>query len=254
MRRVLLRFGVFFVLVGGSVFFLLLSVRFQFKDVSLSGNAAIPSEEILRTVDAYLTERVLWFFPRNNVFLFRPRAFEARIRKEFPRIAEANVSRSYSRELTLYVAERSPWGLYCKTKAADCFYIAKDGVLTLEAPYFTGNAVFRITDYRTASVFFLLGDAAVNESDAAYIGQVVDFLVHQHHVVVREVALGRVFEDQMELITDEGWYVLFDERTNKERALENLALVLDQHITDRSMLEYIDIRFDGKVFYKNKNK
>ena len=45
---------------------------------------------------------------------------------------------------------------------------------------------------------------------------------------------------------------LFDERTNKEQALENLRLVLDQHLTDRAKLEYIDIRFEGKVFYKKR--
>lgn len=250
MRRILLRFGIFFVLVGGGTLFLLLSGRFQFKNVSLSGNASISSEEILHSVDMYLTERVLWFFSRSNVFLFRPRALEARIRKEFPRMAEASVSRSYSRELTMRVSERSPWGLYCKTDATDCFYIAEDGVLTAEAPHLTGNAVFRIRDYRARAVFFLLGDTAINESNAAYIRQAVDFLMHQYNISVREIALGRIFEDQTELITNEGWQVLFDERTNKERALENLTLVLDQHITNRANLEYLDVRFDGKVFYK----
>lgn len=231
--------------------FLLLSGRFQFKNASLSGNVSISSEEILHSVDMYLAERVLWFFPRSSVFLFRPRALEARIRKEFPRVAEASVSRSYSRELAVRVSERSPWGLYCKTDTADCFYVAEDGVLTAEAPHLTGNAVFRIRDYRARAAFFLLGNTAINESDAAYIRQVVDFLMHQYNVSVREIALGRVFEDQTEIVTNEGWQVLFDERTNKERALENLSLVLGQHITDRTLLEYIDIRFEGKVFYKN---
>lgn len=246
-----MRFSIFFVLVGGSILFLLISGRFQFNNVSLSGNASISSDEILHSVDMYLTERVLWFFPRSNVFLFHPSALEAHIRKEFPRVAEASVSRSYSRELTLRISERSPWGLYCKTDSIDCFYIAEDGVLTAEAPHLTGSAVFRIRDYRARSAFFLLGDTAINESDAAYIQQLVGFLMHQYNVSVREIALGRVFEDQTELITKEGWWVLFDERTNKERAFENLSLVLSQQITDRADLEYVDIRFEGKVFYKN---
>ena len=193
-----------------------------------------------------------WFFPRSNVLLFRPYVLERYILQEFPRLASADVSRSFSRELTLDVSERSPWGLYCKISVRDCYYIAEDGVLTAPAPHLIGNAVFRITDQRTMSAFFILGERAIEESDAVFFRQVINLLTDRYKVTVREVMLGRVFQDQTELYTDEGWYVLFDERTNKERALENLVLVLDQHIIDRSTLEYIDIRFEGKVFYKER--
>lgn len=251
-RRVLLKFGVVVVLGGGSILFALLSSRLQFTLTALSGNESIPTEEITRAVDQFLSKRVAWFFPQSSVALFRPRAFEAYLLKEFPRFSMADVSRSFSRELTLMVAERAPWGLYCKLSERDCYYIAEDGVLTAEAPQLTGNAVFRITDRRPNSAFFLLGDSVMNQEEADFLREAGNLLKDRYQVTVHEVMLGRMFEGQTELYTDEGWYVLFDNRTNKKQALENVALVLSQQITDRSSLEYIDARIEGKVFYKER--
>ncbi|OGZ44030.1 MAG: hypothetical protein A3J55_01200 [Candidatus Ryanbacteria bacterium RIFCSPHIGHO2_02_FULL_45_17b] len=252
MQKFFLRFGIFFVLVTGSILFLLLSPRLRFGPISLSGNASVSSEEIMNIANSFLSERVAWFFPRSNILLFRPHLFEAHILKTFPQLSTASVSRSFSRELALSVLERSPWGLYCKISVRDCFYIAEDGVLVTEAPQLSGNVLFRITDQRVISAFFMLGERAIKESEAVFLRQVVDMLADRYTIIVREVRLGRVFQDQTELLTDDGWYVLFDERTNKEQALENLRLVLDQHLTDRAKLEYIDIRFEGKVFYKKR--
>ena len=253
MRRFFVRFGILFLAGGGSILFLLLSPRFQFGLATLSGNTSISSEDITRAADRFLSGRAAWLFPRSSVLLFRPDVLEAHILKEFPRLATAEVSRSFSRELALRVSERSLWGLYCKNSQRDCYYIAEDGVLVMEAPQLTGSAIFRIMDQRTKAAFYILGDAVMSESDAAFLRNAADVLRNTYRTAVREVVLGREFQDQTELATSEGWYVLFDERTNKERALENLELVLNQHITDRSDLEYVDIRFEGKVFYKRSN-
>lgn len=251
-QKFFLRFGIFFVFVTGGSLFLLLSPWIQFNHVSLSGNTSVLSEDIIQSANNVLSERVAWFFPRRNILLFRPHMLETRLVKEFPRLATVEVTRSFSRSITLRVTERSGWGMYCKTDSSDCFYIAEDGILIAEAPQLTGNAVFRIMDKRPRAAFFILGEQAVEASDTMFFQKIIEVLQNKYAVSAREIILGRVFEGQTELITNEGWYVLFDKHTNKEEALENLILVLDQRITDRSLLEYIDIRFEGKVFYKNK--
>jgi len=49
----------------------------------------------------------------------------------------------------------------------------------------------------------------------------------------------------------EGWYALLDEETNFKTAFENMKLVLENQIKDkRAELEYIDLRFSNKVFFK----
>ena len=129
-RKFFLRFGIFFVLATGSMLFLLLSPQFQFGHVTLSGNISVTSEDIMRSADRFLSERVAWFFPQSNVLLFGPHTFEGYILQEFPRLASADVTRSFSRELTLDVSERSPWGIYCKMSTDDCFYMKSDYIRT----------------------------------------------------------------------------------------------------------------------------
>lgn len=251
-RKILLRVCIFFVFVVGGAVSLLAAPQLWFGELSVSGNASVSSEEILRVANDMLAERVFIFFPKSNIFLFRPRDLEARIVGDLPLVATASVSRSFKKEIHIDVTERTLWGLYCAESAPPCFYIAEDGAVIAEAPQLTGNIIFRIGDRRPGALRPLVGGFAVEESLAGQIRQIVAVLKERFGIAAYEAVLGHEFKDRTAVVTAEGWYVLFDEKTDINRALESMSLVLERQITDRADLEYIDIRFDGKVFYKQR--
>lgn len=249
-RKIVLRISLICVAIGGGAAILLWVPQLRFWSTSVSGNTAVSSEEILNVTNNFLGEKIFILFPQGSVFLFRSFNLEARILEAFPHIATVDVSHSFQRKISITITERAMWGLYCKDSALPCFYITEDGVITAEAPQLTGTILFRINDKRPGLDTRVVGNTVIEEPLAARIRQVTNMLAERHHIMVREVILGDVFEDNIKLITTEGWYILFDEQTHVERAFENLLLVLEKQITDRADLEYIDIRFDGKVFYK----
>ncbi|GEM_PF-5852469 len=256
-KKTLLRFVVSFFLLGSAVAVLLLLPQLFLIGVSVEGSDAIPAEDIAGIANAFLEEKVAGMFPRRNIVLFRAAVLEMRILAVFPAVREVVVSRSLREGVFIEVAERDLWGVYCAgannevdTPHDACFYIATDGTLMDAAPRLTGNSIARIIDMRADAGPSAAGDHSVDRETAERVHQVSAWLSAHYAIAVREVLLGRLFEDTVDVVTEEGWYIVFDEKTDIPRALENLTLVLEKHITDRQSLEYVDIRFEGKVFYK----
>jgi len=51
-------------------------------------------------------------------------------------------------------------------------------------------------------------------------------------------------------ITSEKWKIYFDPNINLNEQINNLQLVIQEKISDRKNLQYIDLRFGNRVFYK----
>jgi hypothetical protein len=238
------------VFVVSSIVVLLLP-QLQVTSVSVFGNELVSEDDVLSIARTVLREHVLAIFPRSNIFLFSSAVLSERIRAELPLIATADITRSFGRDINITVSERETWGVYCVATERDCFYIATDGILIASAPQLTGSVIFRVVDMRMNGTQST-GDRAIEKDRAARTQQVAVWLWDRYGLELREVVLGREFEDRTELYTNEGWYILIDEQTDITHALENTELVLEQRIPDRLELEYLDIRFEGKVFYKNK--
>ena len=134
--------------------------------------------------------------------------------------------------------------------AEECYYIGMDGVLFAVAPRLTGNVIFRVTDYRPNEHTYTLGSHVVEDKSREKIQYMEQFLKDTFGVSVREVVLGRTYTDTIEIVTSESWYVLLDEATDSKSRANDLLLVFEKHTIDRARLEYVDIRFEGKVFYK----
>jgi cell division septal protein FtsQ len=235
------------------VLVLLLSPYFHIQHISVTGNSAVPKEEIIRYTEHVLSGAVFGLFSERNIFVFPSVRMEERILRAFPLVASADILLAWrSKEITITVLERASWGLYCQHVSEPCFYIATDGVLLGVAPRLSGSSIVRIIDMRENQPKRIAGAVGIEQQKALRIQHIAGRLTSAYQLEPKEIILGRGFNERTELYTAEGWYILYDEKTDIARALENLDLVLSQQIEDRTKLEYIDIRFAGKVFYKEK--
>jgi len=55
---------------------------------------------------------------------------------------------------------------------------------------------------------------------------------------------------EYQAITTEGWKIYFEPKVGLREQVNNLFLVLREKFSDRTKLEYIDLRFGNRVFYK----
>lgn len=257
-RKIFFRAAALCAVCGSAVAIVLFMPQLSFHEVSIHGNESAPPEEIIAVAEHMLEEKMLGIFSRRSIFLFRPAELEARILAAFPVLTQATVSRSLRHGISITAVERAMWGVYCPiSKTPDtnlpqggCFYIATDGVLFADAPQLSGNVVFRITDMRLNANKHAIGERAVVEQQVSKIQTIAAWLSQHYDISLQGAVLGREFDDDKELVTSEGWYLRFDEETCIECAFEDLSLVFEKHLKKRMDLEYVDIRFEGKMFYR----
>ncbi|MEK9186142.1 MAG: hypothetical protein AAB885_01005, partial [Patescibacteria group bacterium] len=82
--------------------------------------------------------------------------------------------------------------------------------------------------------------------------KLIDFneLIPKINVNISKMVLKK--ENIYELYTLEGWRVLTNNQNNPNDLFINLAAILNEVGSRRQNLDYIDLRFGNKVFYKFK--
>jgi hypothetical protein len=67
---------------------------------------------------------------------------------------------------------------------------------------------------------------------------------------VRRFDLDRRIGTWMKAVTENGYDILFDPSQDVQNQVTHLETVLREQISDPSVLQYIDVRFDDHVYYK----
>lgn len=170
------------------------------------------------------------------------------LKLSFPRIAEVDLRRNiFKRTLEIGIIERKSWAVWCSDGESACFYIDETGTLFREAPAFSGGLVLKISDNR--GIPRQLGDQFL---DTQFLKTLQDFIIELEHTRQSHVTNITITRDLAFWITlSEGWKVVLDTETDITQALGNLDIFLTSAIKDSiSNLDYIDLRFSSKGFYK----
>lgn len=272
-KIVLPTLGIFLILVGGFSY-LFSAERFALKNVQVIGTASIASKDVETIVRAYLDERRGIFFHRSNRFLFDADELRERLHASYV-FEELDLKRE-GEGITITVKEK-PTPFLWET----------DGVLWLLAE--DGSAVRSLTPEETTRVkdawngrevlvidpasggtgdapppdpFANLphlvnthdkplhpGDAVISPETTGRIRTFLDSLA-AIGITIREIRVDAEVGSWMEGKTTDRFSVLFDPALDVLAQANNLETLLTQTIPDRSRLEYVDVRFGERVYYK----
>jgi|GEM_PF-4127807 len=253
-----------------------------YRDVTIVGNKGVSQELLLKNAHTYLDSRALGMFPRASVFAFREDAFRQKLRAEDARIRDVAVNTDiFHHRIAVVITEYEPWAKWCGSVSSDdvqnlstflpcaagedaesckasqqrmqspsgavCGFIGDDGVLfalTREE----GN-IPRIIDER-ANVW-RVGDRVLEESWMRLVREWTREGALPQEYAIRTLTLKS--DGSMHARTNEGWDVVGDATTDAVSSLIYLRTSLEQEIKDkRALLEYVDVRFGKKVFYKTR--
>lgn len=213
--------------------------------VSVSGNVAIPTELIDKHIDAYMALLSRGVFAKANAFLFPHEAFEASVVGSFPRIesAHATIDGVIEPTLTLTVQERTAYARWCRGDA--CFLMDAAGFVFA---YDAGEERTLATDF-----FGLLTTEAV-------IGRVyAPGQFEQLTLLTTAFAQRGLAASRAELVRENVHFMLergFEVRVPLLGNPEVLASTLDVALASEALrgksgkLEYVDMRFGNRVYYK----
>ena len=235
--------------------------RFSIQTVEVQGAKEVPASEMSGFVRGELYDGSHPILSRSNIFLYPRAAIEKAVTDRFPRIRTVSIARPslFAQTVTALVEEREAYARWCE--GGDCYLIDDGGFIFSQAStsaevlrtsyIFTGAAGTstpaigeRLLPGRLAGVLALLdrlGQAGWNAESVA-------------------VQNEQDFETRLSALSGSektgGFAVRASFGNDGEAVVKNLQLVLSSDVLRgrESELEYVDLRFGNRVYYKLKGR
>jgi hypothetical protein len=238
-------------LFGGFVYAARLP-RFQIRAVNVSGNQVIDTEDIVTEVDRVLAGNYMYVIPRRNAFFYPKQKIAAILSATFPRFKSVLVSRTDLNMLAVAVTELRGHALWCVEGDASCYFTDDAGKVVSLAPQYSGNVYPRFyggsidpNDANPLGKTFI--DGTIFQKLLDFGEKLTDLGFH-----VKGLVIGTDEENTFLLDLGGGTTasVRFLKADDYKLLAANLASALPKIEGDFSKLEYFDLRFDNKVYYK----
>lgn len=244
-------FGILFYLV---VFF----PPLQIKEIKITGNAAVSRESIMGKIEDKINIKII-NFPSKSIFLVNLGEIKKYVLNNFPKLASVEIKREFPNILLATVEERvglANWrGAINDSENLDerknnYFLIDKEGIIFEEAALAT--TPIKIVS-REAPNDFSLGAKVIEEELLSHILKIESKLKENFKISVSEFLI--VSRERLNVKIDEGWEAYFNPREDMDWQLTKLILVLEKEIPPdlRRNLEYIELRFGERAYFKYKN-
>ncbi len=232
------------IFLGAVLYFLFFSTFFKIKDISISGNEEIASQDVEQTI-----KNEMFAESGNNILLFSPAKMKNVLLAAFPKISGLSLKRVLPAALQVEIKERKPVAVFCKS--SDCFFVDRDGV-AFEVPYAT-TTIPQIIDQRDESPIALSQTVLDKDHLFSITSEIFPGLKDDVAIAVKEFILYP--EDKLVAETLGGWEIYFSLGNDISWQLTKLKAVLDEKIPQnkRKDLEYIDVQFGNFAPYKYKN-
>ncbi len=271
-NKKLFRYGlVFFVFISLVALLSYISHRPQIRisKIELSGGVLVTQDEIESKALTGMSGSYLWLFPKNNSFLYSKTRLEDYLMDNFKRIDTISIRRKNLKTLVIDITERKPVAMWCEGVPTDvqpsgskdvlsspertCYFIDQNSTVFANAPHFSGDAYFRyygliLNDNPIGKEY--MASSRVFTELSGFIQKTKDLLLQPQYLVAKN-------DGQFSLFVAGGGEIMFDMKESLSKTSDNLVALLRvpalQLNSDGVLpVEYIDLRYGNKLFYKLK--
>lgn len=262
-------FMLFAAILGGFLYAVRLS-QFRIQEVTARGAEFVSEEKIREAVMRQIAGARFFFIPNDSLLFVSSRRVERELLKEFPRLAAVDAKKTFAPALEILLRERSIWGIGCiKTELAEvdktgetieartrektvgpCFYIDSGGFAFEEVTSFEGQLLPALYKSGEGAV----GANIFSKEDLVFFNEVSRALSDSFDLPLFSVEFFDKNNEDVRLTLKEGWSLVVSRGKAASAWIPVLRAVLSGEIKDRrSKLDYMDLRFGNKVFYKFRN-
>jgi len=190
-------------------------------------------------------------FPYQSIVLVKINQIKQKILDIYPEIKEVDIVRQFPNILKIKIEERKNTGVWCQIeeeKAATsteriinkCFYFDSEGVIFREAPLIKGSLILNI--YGT--------EKSVKIRDEIISPEVIEFILAVREGWPEASDFEIVSFEDLRATTNQGWQIYFNQTNPVETQLEALRAIFNEEVEPSEILEYIDLRIQGRVYYR----
>ncbi len=252
MRGIILAFGVF---VFAVVIYGLWRPEVRIQSVE-AGTVANGSAIEALVFEAMEGSRY-YVIPNNSFFFYPEQKIYSRILDAYPRISSLEISRNGFTGLTISAVDRDTAFLWCGLPTAetftDCFETDENGFIFARAE----------TVATTSSLLLVRGDINTASTTDSYPlrGQVIGFeslpqilsFVQSLEAFGTPLTAVTIRGDEVDLFAESGTRITFVLGQEAQALKDARAALPTLNLMDGS-IDYIDLRFDGKVYLKRKGE
>ncbi len=270
-RKVFIRKVIFFAILCLIVLIIVSLVsrihRLNINSISAEGNNVIDTEKIQSVVERDTRGSYAWLFPKTNIFLYPKNKIKKDLSDEFKRFKEVNVSIQSGQNLVVSVSERSPEYMWCggniptvNNDQENCYFLDSEGYIFDQAPYFSGEVYFKFYGKTTRKTDDPTGSYIAPE----YFEKLITFKDALKDMGLKPAVLYIADNGDIKLYLSRthmesmGPEINFKKDSDFQKIAENLKAALTteplqtKFKKEYSNLEYIDLKFSNKVYYKFK--
>lgn len=232
------------------------SARAKIHSITISGNTLVPTAALKKIAEDAAASALLGVFKKDNIVLYPKSTIEGEITDQYKSVQKVDVSFKTANDLLINVVERKPAYLWCASQQEvpkNCFYMDDTGYIFSEAPSFSGNIFFiyyGLVDPKNA-----IGSTYLS---AATLKSLKTFVESIKTLGADPRGLFAFGEDNYDLILYPNTKILLNGRTDFSRIFGNLEAVVKKQVQGGGRgnffqnLEYIDLRFASKAYFKMK--
>jgi len=269
----------FVILIIGFGYFFFYSNNFKIEAIEIIGARNIRSEDIRSIIESQINKRRFLIFKQNNLFIFDNNELrkkinekyvldDLKINKDFPRSIKVELKEKIS--LVIWVSNERYYNLDSngiaiselinlnRPKKEELTKKKNSEKVEIEQPE---PKVFdiKIDDqefgsfpliYDESNKDVTLGQSITKPEMISIILNLTKKIPEKINLNVNYFKIPNPESKEIKAVTLEGWGIYFDTNKDLEGQLNNLKLILDEKIKNRTNLQYIDLRFGNRVYYK----
>lgn len=226
------------ILIAFGLYGLFFSVYFQAKNIELKGDTDL--------VEAEQVKKVVLFALQNqpNIFLFDDKLIEAKIKENFPLVAEVEIQKGIPDTIRITILKRQPVIVWQTGEKK--YLVDKEGMAYAEADEAKAAGLPRVIDDKNIAVN--QGEKIVSRSFINFVREMIEKFTPRSNLAIKEMRISETTFD-LTVMTQNNFYVLFDTTRSAETELDDLRRVL-AHLKGALPKEYIDLRVEGWAYYK----
>jgi cell division septal protein FtsQ len=235
----LLAAGAIAILVGlGYVIFF--SGWFDIRDLQIDGLAKVRETEVRDAINEKINNHIFGLpTGRNEIFLSTTH-LEKYLSAKFTFIDSINADKKFFHGLIVKASERQSEGIWCFTD--QCWYYDHSAVLISTAPRSSGFLTLTVNDERQ-------GQESIDQKFLTAIRTILDGLEKQQ-IKVKEITIPEGTFTDLIVDTSNGYPVRFSTDTDLLAQLHALEIFRTQYTDPNPPYQYLDLRFDGRVYFK----
>lgn len=237
---------------------LLFSPFLKIQKVEIEGNQELSQENLYQAAKELYNGFYLGFLPKDNFFLFPGKGLQNLLKDRFRKISELSIKKTFPDKVSITLKERQSLILWCS--GGPCNLVDENGYayenVDFDSPDILQNHLVEIVD--TSAKPVALGDQILTKEYIDFVLEMVRKFAGdgKNLKLTEKCSTPSRLAGEISCALVDGGRVAFSTEIPLSQTLKTASIFLDKQLKkeDASKLEYLDLRFENRVYYKMKGQ